>query len=78
MEMTTMESIMNMVGKGIGATILPKGYLDDIGNKSIQTIPIQMPDLTTEISIVYRKNKHMRCKPGVYGTADFLGQKRNR
>ncbi|XQA17021.1 LysR family transcriptional regulator [Bacillus licheniformis] len=66
MEMTTMESIMNMVGKGIGATILPKGYLNAIGNKSIQTIPIQKPDLTTEISIVYRKNKHMCAASRVF------------
>ncbi|MBU8785517.1 MULTISPECIES: LysR family transcriptional regulator [Bacillus] len=66
MEMTTMESITNMVAKGIGATILPKGYLDCIGDQSIQTIPIQRPDLTTEIAVVYRKNKHLCAASRVF------------
>ncbi|TWK79404.1 hypothetical protein CHCC20335_0181 [Bacillus paralicheniformis] len=66
MEMTTMESITNMVSKGVGATILPKGYLDDIADPSIQTIPIQSPVLTTEIGIVYRKNKYLCAASRVF------------
>lgn len=59
MEMTTMESIINMVSKGVGVTILPKAYLDHIDNHSICTVPIQNPVLTTQIGLVYRKNKYL-------------------
>lgn len=59
MEMTTMESIINMVSKGVGVTILPKDYLDYIDDKLTQTIPIQLPTLTTQIGIAYRKNKYL-------------------
>ncbi|OPA02050.1 LysR family transcriptional regulator [Bacillus cereus] len=59
MEMTTMESIINMVSKGVGVTILPKDYLDYIDDKLIQTVPIHKPMLTTQIGIAYRKNKYL-------------------
>lgn len=59
MEMTTMESIINMVSKGVGVTILPKAYLDYIDNQHICIIPIQNPILTTQIGMVYRKNKYL-------------------
>jgi len=66
MEMTTMESIINMVGKGVGITILPKAYLDYIDNKEIRTIPIQNPALTTQIGVVYRKNKYLCAASRVF------------
>ena len=66
MELSTMESIMNMVNKGVGVTILPKAYLDYIDNKGIRTIPIQNPMLTTQIGIVYRKNKHLCAASRVF------------
>ncbi|WP_248924217.1 LysR family transcriptional regulator [Paenibacillus hamazuiensis] len=66
MEMTTMESIVNMVAQGVGVTILPKGYLDYIGNKHIRTIPIQNPVLTTQIGLVYRKNKYLCAASRVF------------
>ncbi|MGG4091506.1 LysR family transcriptional regulator [Paenibacillus lautus] len=59
MELSTMESIVNMVNKGVGVTILPKAYLDYIDHKGIRTINIQNPMLTTQIGIVYRKNKYL-------------------
>lgn len=59
MEMTTMESIMTIVRKGVGVTILPKAYLDFIDDPKIRTIPIQQPRLSVELGVVYRKNKHM-------------------
>lgn len=65
-EMTTMESIINMVGKGVGVTILPKAYLDYIDNKHIQTIPIQKPLLTIQIGVVYRKNKYLCAASRVF------------
>ncbi|WP_077735561.1 LysR family transcriptional regulator [Bacillus sonorensis] len=66
MEMTTLESITNMVNKGVGATILPKGYLEYIDDESIQTVPIQSPVITTEIGIVYRKNKYLCAASRVF------------
>ncbi|PFW78432.1 LysR family transcriptional regulator [Bacillus sp. AFS075960] len=66
MEMTTMESIIQMVSKGVGVTILPKGYLDYIDNKLIRTIPIQNPMLITQISIAYRKNKYLCAASRVF------------
>jgi len=66
MEMTTMESIINMVCKGVGVTILPKAYLDYIDNKQIRTIPIQNPVLTTQIGIAYRKNKYLCAASRVF------------
>ena len=66
LEMTTMESIITMVGKGVGVTVLPKGYLDYIDHPQIRTIPIQNPVLTTQIGVVYRKNKHLCAASRVF------------
>lgn len=66
MEMTTMESIMNMVKNKVGVTILPKAYLDYVNHEQIKTIPIQNPELTTQIGIAYRKNKHLCAASRVF------------
>lgn len=66
MEMTTMDSIVNMVGKGVGVTVLPKTYLDYIDNGHICAIPIQQPALTTRIGVAYRKNKYMCAASRVF------------
>lgn len=66
LEMTTMESIITMVSKGVGVTILPKAYLDYIDHPQIRTLPIQNPVLTTQIGVVYRKNKHLCAASRVF------------
>jgi len=66
LEMTTMESIINMVSKGVGVTILPRAYLDYINNPEIATVPIQKPALTTQIGVVYRKNKYLCAASRVF------------
>lgn len=66
LEMTTMDSILQMVSKGIGVTILPKAYLDYIDHPQIKTIPMQEPKITTQIGIVYRKNKHLCAASRVF------------
>lgn len=66
LEMTTMESITNMVRQGVGVTILSKGYLDYIADKRIRTIPIKHPNLTAQIGIVYRKNKYLCAASRVF------------
>ena len=45
-EITTMESLINMVGKGVGMTILPKPYLENLNNNKIRVIPIINSNLT--------------------------------
>lgn len=66
MEMTTMESITDMVEKGIGITVLPKDYLVCTDNKRIKVIPLQNPSLTIQIGIVYRKNKFLCAASRVF------------
>nr|WP_269669524.1 LysR family transcriptional regulator [Paenibacillus sp. GSMTC-2017] len=66
LEMTTMESIITMVEKGAGITILPKAYLEHIDNKLIQIVPIHEPVIGIEIGVVYRKNKRLGRASGIF------------
>ncbi|MCM3273123.1 LysR family transcriptional regulator [Paenibacillus elgii] len=66
LEMTTMESIINMVAQGVGVTVLPKAYLDYIANPRIRIIPIANPAITTQIGVVYRKNKYLCAASRVF------------
>lgn len=59
MEMTTLESILNVVSSGIGVTVLSTSYLQSVENEHIRMVPIQNPSLTTEIGVVFRKNKYL-------------------
>ncbi len=65
-EMTTMESILNMVSKGIGITILPCSYLQYVANPHIRIIPVEAPELTIQIGAVYRKDRHMSAACRVF------------
>ncbi|MNT05453.1 HTH-type transcriptional regulator CynR [compost metagenome] len=65
-EMTTLESILTMVGKGIGVTVLPQSYLQSVKDQSIRTIPLKEPSMSTEIGIVYRRNKHLCTSTRVF------------
>ncbi|OAS23650.1 LysR family transcriptional regulator [Paenibacillus oryzisoli] len=56
-EMTTLESIIQMVCKRVGVTVLPKAYLAAIDHPHIRAIPILHPELAIQIGIVYRRNK---------------------
>lgn len=58
-EITTMESLIDMVEKGVGVTILPKPYLECLNNNKIRVIPILNNNLSREVGIVYRKDKYM-------------------
>ncbi|MFD2117558.1 LysR family transcriptional regulator [Paenibacillus yanchengensis] len=68
-EMTTLESIINMVSKGVGVTVLPQAYLDHLNHPELSIIPIQNPTLTTQIGLIYRKHKHL-CA----ATREFIKQ----
>lgn len=59
LEISTMESLIHMVSKGMGITVLPKPYIDFLQSNSIQAIKIINPTATIEIGIIYRKDKYM-------------------
>lgn len=59
MEMTTMESIINMVASGVGVTVLPKAYVEYVNNPQLRTVPIDKPKVTRNVGIAYRKNKFL-------------------
>ncbi len=42
LEISTMESLIQMVSKGMGITVLPKPYIDFLQNKNIQAIKIEI------------------------------------
>lgn len=65
-EMTTLESLMIMVEKGTGATILPKSYLDFVANENIVVRPLTNPIPKREIGFVYRKDKFMCAATKVF------------
>ncbi|MCB7155329.1 LysR family transcriptional regulator [Bacillus stercoris] len=58
-EITTMQSLINMVLKGVGVTILPKPYLEYLNHPHIRIIPILKSNLSREIGVVYRKDKYL-------------------
>ncbi|PEJ21532.1 LysR family transcriptional regulator [Bacillus pseudomycoides] len=59
LEISTMESLIHMVSKGMGITVLPKPYIDFLQSNSIQAIKIKNHTATIEIGIIYRKDKYM-------------------
>ncbi|HDR7916094.1 TPA: LysR family transcriptional regulator substrate-binding protein, partial [Bacillus wiedmannii] len=69
LEISTMESLIQMVSKGMGITVLPKPYIDFLQNKNIQAIKIEDPTPTIEIGLIYRKDKYM-CA----ATREFIEQ----
>lgn len=68
-EITTMQSLINMVIKGVGVTILPKPYLEYLNHPHIRIIPILKPNLSREIGVVYRKDKYLSAATHVFISA---------
>ncbi|MBO1580172.1 LysR family transcriptional regulator [Bacillus sp. XF8] len=66
LEITTMESLINMVVKGIGITILPRPYLECLNNNKIRIIPILNSNLSREVGIIYRKDKYMSTATHIF------------
>lgn len=59
LEISTMESLIQMVSKGMGITVLPKPYIDFLQNTNIQALKIKNPTPTIDIGLIYRKDKYM-------------------
>lgn len=65
-EITTMESLINMVVEGVGITILPKPYLEYLNHHNLKIIPIINSNLSREIGIVYRKDKYLSAATHIF------------
>ncbi|WP_408008402.1 LysR family transcriptional regulator substrate-binding protein [Pseudalkalibacillus sp. A8] len=59
METTTLSSLLTMVEKGIGATILPRLLIENLPNKNIQLIKITNPTPSQNICLIYRTDKYL-------------------
>lgn len=59
LEMTTLESLIQMVSEEVGVTILPAPYVDFIRNDHIVQVRLINPTLKRKIGFIYRKEKFM-------------------
>lgn len=59
LEMTTMESIVQMVAEGMGAAVLPSAYMETLQNEKIKQVKLAKPVVQTTIGIAYRKDKYV-------------------
>ncbi len=58
-ETTTLSSLISMVEKGIGVTVLPRLLLENLHDKNIQTIKITKPTPSQDICLIYRTDKYL-------------------
>lgn len=59
MELSTMDSMLQLVKLHVGSTILPKSYLSMMLHSDIRIIPIVNPVPQKKVGVVYRKQKFM-------------------
>lgn len=57
MEATTLSSLIHMVESGVGASILPRLLLDNLGSKQIKTVPLTNPVPSQDICLIYRSDR---------------------
>jgi LysR family cyn operon transcriptional activator len=55
-EMMPFEHLLEIVGRNIAVTILPRSYINSFGNENIQAIPIDDPDMKKSMGVIYRKD----------------------
>jgi LysR family cyn operon transcriptional activator len=55
-EMMPFEHLLEIVGQNIAVTILPRSYINSFGNKNIQSIPIDDPNMKKSMGVIYRKD----------------------
>jgi DNA-binding transcriptional LysR family regulator len=65
-EITTMQSLINMVIDRIGVTILPRPYLEYLNHPRIRIIPILNVNLARYIGIIYRKDKYLSAATRIF------------
>ena len=60
-ELSTLESLLQMAKNNVGGAILPQSYVDGIRTSGLRSIPIIDPVPQKEVGIVYRKDMFL-CK----------------
>lgn len=60
-ELSTLESLLQMANNNVGGAILPQSYVDNIRSSGIRSIPIIDPIPQKDVGIVYRKDMFL-CK----------------
>lgn len=60
-ELSTLESLLQMAKNNVGGAILPQSYVDNIRSSGIRSIPIIDPIPQKDVGIVYRKDMFL-CK----------------
>lgn len=55
-EMMPFEHLLEIVGRNIAVTILPRSYINSFGNENIQSIPIDNPNMKKSMGVIYRKD----------------------
>jgi LysR family cyn operon transcriptional activator len=55
-EIMPFEHLLEIVGQNIAVTILPRSYINSFGNKNIQSIPIDDPNMKKSMGVIYRKD----------------------
>ncbi|MET3292242.1 UNVERIFIED_CONTAM: DNA-binding transcriptional LysR family regulator [Brevibacillus sp. OAP136] len=58
-ETTTVSTLLSLVEQGVGASILPRLLLENLGNKKIATIPLVDPTPSQDICIIYRSDRYI-------------------
>ena len=69
LEMSTIDSLIQMVLEGVGATILPVPYLDSLQMNQLVKVKLRHPSPKREIGFIFRKDKFM-CT----ATKSFISQ----
>ncbi|WP_257351517.1 LysR family transcriptional regulator [Pseudalkalibacillus decolorationis] len=68
-ETTTLSSLITMIEKGIGVSVLPRLLLENLPNENIQTIKITNPTPSQEICLIYRTDKYLGFAARTFITA---------
>ncbi|CAM2858901.1 LysR substrate-binding domain-containing protein [Paenibacillus sediminis] len=59
LEMSTLESLLQMATHNFGATVVPRSYMQNNQNNQVQLIPIVDPIPQKQIGVVYHKDTYM-------------------
>jgi len=65
-EITTMQSLIDMVIDRVGVTILPRPYLEYLNHPRIRIIPVVNANLARDIGIIYRKDKYLSAATRIF------------
>ncbi len=59
LELSTLESLLQVAMSGVGAAILPRSYLQTVNQPAISKICLKDPAPTRKIGLVYRKTSYL-------------------